>query len=283
MAYKTLEIKRLTTALGAELSGVDLTKPLSEDQKAEVKQALLEYQVIFFRDQDLNAEQHLALAKEFGELEVHPIVQGLDGHPEILQIVKEPGEETQFGDAWHSDNSFIECPSMGSILHGIEIPPIGGDTLFSNMYMAYDLLSDGMKAILDGLICIHTAAQAFDPIRLAHKYRGETNMKYKYSEAVDKEVEHPVVRTHPETGKKSLFVNKMFTTRFKDMTPAESGPILEYLSQHAIRPEFQCRFQWKKNSVAFWDNRCTMHYAMNDYYQYRRIMNRVTVAGDRPY
>jgi taurine dioxygenase len=283
MSYKTLEAKPLTAAMGAELSGIDLTQPLSDDQKSDIKQALLDYQAVFFRDQPLTPDQHLALARSFGELEVHPIVKGLDGNPEILQIVKEPGEETQFGDVWHSDNSFMETPSMGSILHGVEVPPIGGDTLFSNMYMAYDMLSDGMKAILEGLVCIHTAADAYNPVRLAHKYRGETNMKYQYSDAVEKEVEHPVIRTHPETGKKSLFVNKMFTTRFKNMTPDESKPILEYLSVHAIRPEFQCRFRWEKDSVAFWDNRCTMHYAMNDYYQYRRIMNRITVAGDRPY
>ncbi len=283
MELKTISIKPLTAAMGAEISGADLSAPLSPEMLGEIKAVLHEYLAIFFRDQHLTPEQHLALARQFGSLEVHPIVEGKGGYPEIVEIVKEAGEETQFGDAWHSDNSFMDCPSMGSILYAREIPPIGGDTIFANQYMAYDLLSDGMKKILDGMVCIHTAKQAYDPIRLAHKYRGETNMKYKYSEAVDKEVEHPVVRTHPETGRKSLFVNKMFTTRFKGMKPEESMPILEYLSQHAIRPEFQCRFQWTPNAVAFWDNRCTMHYAMNDYYAHRRVMHRVTVEGDRPY
>lgn len=283
MELKTISIKPLTAAMGAEISGVDLSQPMSEETLAEVKAVLHEHLAIFFRDQELTPEQHLALARQFGSLEVHPIVSGKNEHPEIVEIVKEAGEQTQFGDAWHSDNSFLECPSMGSILYAREIPPIGGDTIFANQYMAYDLLSDGMKSILDGLICIHTAKRAYDPVRLAHKYRGETNMKYTYSEAVDREVEHPVVRTHPVTGKKSLFVNKMFTTEFKGMKAEESAPILEYLSQHAIRPEFQCRFQWTPGAVAFWDNRCTMHYAMNDYFAHRRVMHRVTVEGDRPF
>lgn len=282
MGYSTFQVEPHSASMGALISGINLNEPLPDETVAELRKALLQYQVIFFRDQHLTPETHLAFAKRFGTLEKHPIVQGKEGYPEIIEIIKEAGEETQFGDVWHSDNSFMECPSFGSVLFGVEIPPVGGDTLFSNQYMAYDYLSPGMKVMLDKLICIHTAAQAYDPVRLAHKYRGETNMKYQYSEAVEKQVEHPVIRTHPETGRKSLFVNKMFTTKFKDMSPKDSAPLLEYLSQHAIQPEFQCRFRWQPGSVAFWDNRCTMHYAMNDYFHHRRVMRRVTIEGDRP-
>lgn len=282
MPYTRFEVTPHSASMGAEISGLDLAQPLDAETFAELRQALLEYLVIFFRDQQLTPETHLAFARGFGELEVHPIVQGKAGYPEIIEIIKEAGEETQFGDVWHSDNSFLECPSFGSVLFGVEIPPLGGDTLFANQYMAYDHLSDGMKAMLDGLVCVHTAAQAYDPVRLAHKYRGEANMKYTYSDAVEKRVEHPVVRTHPETGRKSLFVNKMFTTQFKGFTAKESAPLLEFLSQHAIQPEFQCRFKWRPGSVAFWDNRCTMHYAMNDYFHHRRVMRRITIQGDRP-
>lgn len=281
--YAVITVAPVAGSMGAEIGNVDLSRPLSSETLEEIKRALLEYLVIFFRDQELTPEQHLEFARQFGTLEVHPIVQGKQGHPEIIEIVKEKGEQTQFGDSWHSDNSFLECPSMGSILYAREAPPAGGDTLFANMYMAYDWLSDGMKRLLDGLVAIHTARDAYDPQRLAHKYRGETNMKYTYSDAVEKQVEHPVVRTHPETGRKSLFVNRMFTASLKDMTPAESAPLLDFLAQHAIRPEFTCRFRWRENSVAFWDNRCTMHYAMNDYQNYRRVMHRVTIEGDRPY
>jgi taurine dioxygenase len=281
--YERLSVEPIAGALGAEIGGINLAGPVDAETLDEVKRALREYLVVFFRGQDLTPEQHLAFAKNFGSLEVHPIVSGKDEYPEIIEIVKEKGEQTQFGDVWHSDNSFLPNPSMGSILYAREVPPYGGDTLFANQYLAYDWLSDGMKKLLDGLIAIHTAKQAYDPVRLAHKYRGETNMKYTYSDVVDRAVEHPVVRTHPETGRKSLFVNRMFTTEFKDMSPAESGPILDFLAQHAIRPEFTCRFRWQPGSVAFWDNRCTMHYAMNDYVNYRRVMHRITIEGDRPF
>ncbi|MBI1321256.1 MAG: taurine dioxygenase [Candidatus Hydrogenedens sp.] len=280
---KTIEAKPITAAMGAEISGVDLSKPLSEKQAAEIKQALQTFLVLTFKDQDLTPERHVNLAKYFGSPEVHPIVQGMEGYPEIIKVIKNPGETTQFGDSWHSDNSFFESPTTATILHAQEVPPVGGDTLFSNMYLAYDHLSEGMQKLIDPLVAIHSASDAYNPVKLAHKYRGEAAMKYNYSDVVEQQVEHPMVCTHPETGRKFLYVNRMFTVTIKGMTPKESKPLLDFLTEHALQPEFQCRIRWSDKAVTMWENRTTMHYAMNDYYQYRRIMHRITVNdGIRP-
>ena len=277
LKLSTLTVEPITAAMGAEVSGVDLGSDLSDEQISEIRQVLQHYLAIVFRDQEMKPEQHVALSKRFGSPEVHPIVQGMEGYPEIIKVVKEPGEATQFGDSWHSDNSFFESPTTGTILHAQEVPPVGGDTLFANMYLAYDHLSDGMKKLIDPLVAIHSAADAYDPQRLAHKYEGKTAMKYNYSDAIEREVEHPMVCTHPETGRKFLYVNRMFTLTIKGMTPQESKPLLDFLTEHALQPEFQCRIRWNAKSVAMWENRTTMHYAMNDYFQYCRIMHRVTI------
>lgn len=278
-----LEVRPLAATIGAEVFGVDLSHTPSPDMITQLRELLLEYGVIFFRGQLLTPDTHLAFAQAFGKPEIHPIVAGTDERPEIIKIVKPANEPASFGTEWHSDNSFFKAPSLGTILYAEEIPPAGGDTLYADMYAAYENLSDGLKKMLDGVRAIHSAKIAYDPSGSAGaKYRGESTLKYTYSDAVAEEHAHPVIRTHPESGRKALYVNPMFTLRFEDMTEQESSPLLQYLYTHATRPEFTCRFHWQKGSVAFWDNRGVMHYAMNDYEGHRRVMSRITLTGDAP-
>ena len=269
--------------MGAEIRGVDLAS-LDDATFEAVKQAYLDHGAIFFRDQDLTPESQLAFARRFGAPEVHPIVVGEVDHPEILRVVKPAGESASFGTGWHTDNTFFEHPSLGTVLYGIEIPPYGGDTLFASMTRAYEGLSETMQAFLSERAAVHSASRAYDPkVTGEAKYRGDAPMTYKYSEAVEKEVLHPVIRTHPETGRKSLFVNPMFTLRIEGLEPGESDALLRFLFEHATRPEYTCRFRWEPRSVAFWDNRCVQHYAMDDYQEFERVMMRVTIQGDRPF
>jgi taurine dioxygenase len=278
-----LEIRPLSGSLGAEIDGVDLDRPLTPEALAAVRAALLEYAVVFFRDQRLSAESQIAFARHFGELDVHPIVVGLPEHPELLRVRKPAGEPASFGTGWHTDNTFFEAPSLGTVLYATTVPPYGGDTLFASMTRAYEALSDRMQQLLSGLSAVHSAKRAYDPAVTGDaKYRGEAAMQYRHSDAIDREVLHPVVRTHPETGRPGLFVNPMFTQRIEGLYAAESDALLRFLYAHATRPEFTCRFRWKEGSVAFWDNRCVQHYAMDDYHAFEREMWRVTIAGDRP-
>lgn len=280
----TQDLRPLAATIGAEIFNVDLSQPISQNGVQSLRNALLQFGVIFFRDQHLTPDTHLTLAKMFGTPEVHPIVAGIDERPEIIRIVKPANEPASFGTDWHSDNSFFEAPSLGTILYAEEVPPAGGDTLYADMYEAYNKLSDGMKDLLANLRAVHSAKIAYDPAGTAGaKYRGESTLKYKLSEAVTEENLHPVVRTHPESGRKALYVNPMFTIHFENMTESESAPLLEYLYAHCTRPEFTCRFKWQKGSVAFWDNRGVMHYAMNDYEGYQRVMSRITLTGDKPF
>lgn len=281
MTTTTLQIKPISGALGAEIDGISLASELSDATIAEIRQALLDHLVIFFRDQALTLEQQIAFAKRFGPLEEHDFVEGMEGYPEVIRVVREADETTlNFGGAWHSDVTHQVCPALGSVLYAVEVPPVGGDTLFSNQYLAYDALSSGMQGMLDGLTGIHSARGPFAPDgRSKNNWR---NMKVHTSEKAYDEVEHPVIRTHPETGRKMLYVNRTFTTRFKDMTPEESAPLLEYLLRHASHERFTCRFRWTPGAVAFWDNRAVLHYALGDYSGHRREMWRVTIAGDRP-
>ena len=282
MANHSIKIDRIAGALGAEISGIDLSQSLPDAVIAEVRAALPENLVIFFHDQHLTPEQHLAFGHRFGEFQIHDFVAGMPEHPQIIEVRKEPEEKRNFGGGWHTDVSYLERPALGSVLYAREVPETGGDTLFANQYLAYEALSDGMKRLLDGMVAIHSArrpyglnaARAFDP--------GPSSMSFNFSETAQAEVEHPVVRTHGETGRKALYVNGTFTTRFKDMTEEESAPLLHYLLQHAVRPEFTCRFRWQRNSIAFWDNRCVQHNAVNDYHGARRVMHRVTIEGERP-
>ena len=272
--YETITVDRVTPIIGAEIGGVDLTKPLSNRQHDEIHRALAENLVIFFRDQPLSPQQHLAFGRLFGDLHVHPAAPHEPGLPELMIIHADKDSPRANGEGWHSDVSCEEEPPMGSILHIGKCPPRGGDTLFANMYAAYEALSDRMKAYLEGMTAIHDGE---------HVYRG----LYKNHGVADKPVypraEHPVVRTHPVTGRRCLYVNQGFTSALVGVPRDEGDAVLRYLYQHMENPLFQCRFRWRDDSVAFWDNRCTQHRAMWDYWPHTRSGHRVTVTGDRPY
>ncbi len=272
-AYETLTVDKLTPVIGAEIGGIDLSRPLSNQQHDEIHRALAENLVIFFRDQAISHEQHLAFGRLFGELMVHPAAPHIEGHPELLKIYADKDSPRANGEAWHSDVSCEPEPPMGSILHIRQCPPKGGDTLFANMYAAYEALSDRMKTYLDGLTAIHDGE---------HVYRGTYSNFGVQDKPQYPRSEHPVVRTHPVTGRKSLFVNRGFTTRIKDLPLDESDAILAYLYDHMANPLFQCRFRWQPNSIAFWDNRCAQHRAMWDYWPHTRSGARVTVKGEKP-
>ena len=281
MTTTALHATPIAGALGAEITGVNLAEDLSDETIGEIRQALLDYQVIFFRDQELTPEQQIAFARRFGPLEEHEFVKGMPDYPEIIRVVREADETSMnFGGAWHSDVTHQECPALGSVLYAVEVPPVGGDTLFANQHLAYEALSTGMKRMLDGLTAIHSARGPFAPE--GRSKSNWKNMQVQTSEKAYDEMEHPVVRTHPETGRKMLFVNRTFTIRFKDMTEQESAPLLEFLFRHASHERFTCRFRWTQGAVAFWDNRAVLHHALGDYSGHRREMHRVAISGDRP-
>ena len=266
-------MRKVTPSIGAEIGGVDLSRPLSDNQFERIHHALMQNLVIFFRDQELTPAQHKALGQRFGKLHIHPAPLGIvDGHPEMIIIKADENSERIAGEVWHSDVSCDKEPPMGSILHLKEAPPVGGDTLFASMYAAHDALSDSMQRFLSGLSAIHDGARNYSG-RQAAPERG----------AEFPHAEHPVVRTHPVAGRKALFVNRMFTTRIVQLSQGESDVILQMLYRHIENPEFQCRFQWRANSIAFWDNRCVQHQAVWDYYPQRRYGHRVTIAGDKPF
>ncbi len=273
----------ISGALGAEIGGVDLSQALDETTFEEIHAALLDHAVLFFRDQTLTPEALIDFSRRFGEPDIHPIVEAMDGYPEVVRNWKPAGESASFGTGWHSDNSFFECPSMATALFGITVPPHGGDTLFASMEGAYDALSEEVKTWLDGLVAVHSAAIAYDPKTTGEaKYRGEAAINYRFSETIYDEVEHPVIRRHPETGRRSIFVNQMFTQRLVGLNRNESDAMLAFLYEHCTRPDFTCRFRWRQGSLALWDNRCVQHYALDDYQQFERLMHRVTIQGDRP-
>jgi len=281
MSYKTIDVKPISGALGAEIEGVDLSKELSNETFDDIHQAFLDHVVIFFRDQHITHEQHKAFGRRFGTLNIHPYVKGMEGHPEIMQIVKEPEDRINFGGGWHSDMSFLEEPALGSILYAKEVPPYGGDTLWANQYLAYETLSDGMKKMLEGLKALHTAKGEYSERGASAQKR--SSMQVATANDDTPVFEHPVVRTHPETGRKALYVNPAFTEKFVGMTRRESRPLLNFLFEHCTQEPFTCRFRWTKNAIAFWDNRAAQHFALNDYHGHRRHMERVTVDGDRPH
>jgi taurine dioxygenase len=278
MPSNTLDIRPVAGALGAEILGIDLSHDLGGESVAAIREAWLKHLVIFFREQTLPPEQFLAVARRFGEVVEYPFIKGIEGFPEITPVIKREHETMNFGGLWHSDTAYLESPPMATMLIAREIPPFGGDTLFANMYLAYETLSDGMKRLLDGLVAVNSSAKAD-----VTKTR-EDRMRDGAKEEAKKQyvAEHPVVRTHPETGRKALYLNGGHTLRFKDMTEQESAPLLQFLFQHATRPEFTCRFRWDVGSIALWDNRCTQHNPINDYHGFRRVMHRITLAGDRP-
>ena len=281
-AQAKVKVRPISGHLGAEIEGVDLAK-LDDETFAAVHRVFLDHAVIVFRDQQLTYEDQISFGRRFGELDVHPIAIGMEEHPEIIRVLKPAGERASFGTSWHSDNTFFEKPSMASILYGVTLPPYGGDTLWSSMERAYEALSPGMKKILEGLIAVHSASSAYDPkVTGEAKYRGEAAINYRHSDVIDQEVEHPVTRTHPETGRKSIFVNAMFTQRIVGLSQREGDAILHFLYEHATRPEFTCRLRWQPGTIVVWDNRCTQHYALDDYESFERLMYRLSVQGDRP-
>ena len=274
MTHRQIAVEPLTPAIGAEIAGVDLREPLDDETYAEIRRALLAHGVVFFRDQPIDHEQHVAFGRRFGELHVHPASPCVDGRPELMMVHTDASSTRQNGDRWHSDVSCDEEPPMGSVLHLHTVPECGGDTLFSSMYAAWDALSEPMKALLAPLEARHESAHVFDRV-----YGDKTvRRRNEWPSAV-----HPVVRTHPETGRRALFVNSIFTRRILGVSESESRGLLELLFEHVTNPHFQCRFRWRRNSIAFWDNRCVQHHAMWDYYPQTRSGTRVTVAGDRPY
>jgi taurine dioxygenase len=273
MSNHGIEIRTLTPGIGAEIFGVDLAGPVSEGQYTAIRQALLDHCVIFFRDQQMTIEQHKAFGARFGKLHIHPNApRAIAEHPEILVIKADANSKRVAGENWHSDVSCDPEPPMGSILHITQVPENGGgDTSFANMYAAYEALSPTMQGFLAGLTAVHASLKSAN-----HQHRVRTD------EMQFPESEHPVVRTHPETGRRALFVNRGFTTHIPQLSRTESDAVLAMLFDHAEQTRFQCRFKWQPNSVAFWDNRCTMHQAMWDYFPQRRYGHRVTICGDRP-
>ncbi len=275
----SLQVRKVAGAIGAEIAGVDLAAELDGATVAAIRGALLDHAVIFFRDQHkLTPDRFLAFARRFGQPIEYPFVKGIEGYPEIIQVAKLEHERVNFGGVWHTDTSYLEEPPMGTMLVAREVPPYGGDTMFASQYAAYEALSDGFKRLLQDLRAVASSAKAD-----VTKTR-EDRIKDSGNEAArtQYEAEHPVVRVHPETGRKALYVNSAHTVRFAGMSEEESAPILRYLFEHQIKPEFTCRFSWRVGSVAFWDNRAALHYPVNDYHGFRRIMHRITLKGDRP-
>jgi len=273
MTYASIQVEKLTPNAGAEIRGADLAQPLDERTFKEIHAALIDNGVIFFRDQHLTPEQQKAFGRLFGELHIHPAApKEVPEHPEILVIHADENSKHVAGENWHSDVSCDLEPPMGSILYMHELPPVGGDTLFASMYAAYDALSEPMKRMLEPLTAMHEGE---------HVYRGRYGVND--TGKVFPKAEHPIVRTHPVSGRKALYVNGGFTTRIVQLKRAESDALLHFLYRHVETPEFHCRFRWQVNSVAFWDNRCVQHHAMWDYYPQRRHGHRVTIKGDKPF
>lgn len=257
--YCPIQVHPIAGALGAEISGIDLATDFSDETMRDIRQALLDHLVIFFRDQTLTPEQQVAFSRRWGEIFLFPLSPGIHGYPEIIEVKKTPEDETNVGNAWHTDQQWTSKPVMASILYAQQVPEYGGDTMFSNQYLAYESLSDGMKRLVEGLTTVCRA------------YRDESA-----------EAQHPLVRTHPETGRRALYIGH-HVRRFDGMTEDESKPLFEYLTAHSTKPENVCRFRWRPGSLTVWDNRCTQHLAINDYPNDTRLMHRVCVAGDTPY
>ena len=274
----SIVIQPVAGAVGAEVSGFDLTRGVSDDTVAAIRQAWLKHGVIFLRNQPLEPAAYLAFAQRFGEVVEYPFVKGIEGHPLIIPVLKLAHEKVNFGGIWHTDTAYLEVPPMASMLIARELPPYGGDTLFASAYAAYEALSPAMQKMLAGLTGVNASSKA-DVTRtredLIKSAPGSSARK-------DLMAEHPVVRTHPETGRKALYVNFGHTVRFAGMTDEESRPLLEFLFAHQVKPEFTCRFTWRVGDIAFWDNRCVQHNPVNDYHGFKRSMHRVTLKGDRP-
>ena len=277
MRNSQIEVRPIAGSIGAEIHNVDVGKDLDEATIGDIRKALLDHCVIFFRNQKLDAERHKAFTRRFGEIFIHPNYKGMQADPEIIVITREPGDKKIVGEEWHADTTMMPEPPMGAILYAIEVPPYGGDTLFANQYQAYEALSEGMKKMLSGLQALHSDRKVAGPAANKNAYRAtKVREDADWRETVSA---HPVVATHPETGRKLLYVNASYTTGFAGMTEEESRPLLDYLLDHGHRPEFTCRFRWETGSIAFWDNRCSKHLAIHDAGPIRRVMRRTQIAG----
>jgi taurine dioxygenase len=279
MNYETITVRPLTGALGAEIAGVDLRQPLSNQQRSEIHDAFLTHCAIYIRDQELGGTDLLRYARYFAEPAYYPFVEGMLDFPQIFELRKEPDQKENVGGAWHSDTTYLEKPPIGTMLYAREIPAYGGDTMVANQYLAYETLSPGMRRMLDGLTGIYSAG-------MKGGRGGREENKYMKMRDTDKaeliEAEHPVVRTHPETGRKALYVSSRHTVRFKNMTEEESRPLIQFLQAHCTRPEFTARLRWETGTVTIWDNRCVQHFAINDYHGQRRVMWRLPVGAELP-
>jgi taurine dioxygenase len=275
VAADELVIRRLAGALGAEITGVDLARRLDDQTIRRIRQALVEHQVIFFRDQNLTPAAQVRFGARFGPLNVHPYVAGMADHREVMEIIKEPEDRVNFGGGWHSDMSFLPTPAIASILYAVQVPDWGGDTLFASQAAAFEALSPGLKLTLEGLSAVHSAGREYSP--QGHSAQKRKSMSVVEAEGAAGEFVHPVVLVHPETGRKALYVNPAFTMRIEGWTKRESKPLLDFLFEHSRYEAFTCRFTWSAGSVAFWDNRSVWHFALNDYAGQRRHMRRVTI------
>ena len=275
--HHSIEIRPLSSGLGAEILNVDLSEDVSAQVFAEIQQAYHRFGVISFRDQQLSPEQHIAFAQRWGEININRFFTPVDGYPMIAEVRKDPSQEANIGGDWHTDHSYDAVPAMGSILYAKEVPTLGGDTLFASMALAYQSLSSGLQKMLEGLQAVHSSRHVFGEGR--YEDDGGDSGRFRNPELAQQDALHPVVIRHPKTGQKLLYVNPVFTLRFEGWSEAESKPLLDHLYQQASRPEFTCRFEWRKGSLVFWDNLATWHYALNDYPGQRRVMHRITLEG----
>jgi taurine dioxygenase len=286
-SYRRIEVKPVAGALGAEISGVNLAR-LDDETFKEIRAAWLEHLVIFFRDQVITPEQQIAFAKRFGDIHLHPYMKSMDDYPEILEIIKEEGDTKAFGEVWHTDQMFNPRPATATILYARETPDAGGDTLFTNLYLAYETLSEPMKKMLEGVTTFNVGdrKKLMDADKIGvtpdGRYSGNEKMSAKLQDPGAVESRHPLIRTHPETGRKAIYISN-HTQTLNGFKPAEARPIIDFLRAHAVEPEHTCRFRWQVGSMAIWDNRCTQHRALNDYPGKRRRMHRITIAGDVPF
>ena len=277
--YRRISVAPVSGVLGAEVGDVDLASDLDDASVAEIRQAFHAHHVLFFPGQELTPDTHKRFGRRFGELDTHPFVEGMDDSPEVIEIITEADDAVNFGGGWHTDVTFLDEPDLGSILYAVEVPEFGGDTLFANQHAAYDALSDTMKRLIQDLVGLHSAGPQYAEGGYSTQSR---SMRTKNAENAHRVVRHPVVRTHPETGRKGLYVNRAFTTGIEGLRGDESAALLGFLLAHATSEPFTCRFRWRPGSVAMWDNRSVQHYALHDYRGQRRRMHRITLRGDRP-
>ena len=278
-SFRTIKVTPVSPALGAVVSGVDIAAGVSDEQFAELRRAFVDYSVIFLRDQDITPDQHIAFAERWGRINVNRFFQAVATHPMIAEVRKEPHQKANIGSSWHTDHSYDEIPALGSILYAREVPSVGGDTLFASMYAAYEALSGGLKQMLSALNAEHSSRHAFGEGAYIGTDMEDLGGRLGNTDAATQDAIHPVVIRHPLSGRSALYVNGDFTFKFEGWTKEESQPLLDYLYAHASRNEFTCRFQWRKGSMAIWDNRATHHCALNDYHGERRLMHRITIDG----